>query len=59
MLPPSPRWLVLKGRREAAARSLGKLRLRKAEDVDSDPLVQVLALRSFFAFRRLTFNHID
>lgn len=45
VLPASPRWLVLKGRRDAAELSLAKLRLRKASEVGSDPLVQVSPLR--------------
>ncbi|KAG6330207.1 hypothetical protein ID866_8883 [Astraeus odoratus] len=41
LLPPSPRFLVLKGRLGDAMRSLAKLRLRTAEEAESDPLLRL------------------
>ncbi|KAH7883353.1 general substrate transporter [Phlebopus sp. FC_14] len=42
LLPPSPRYLVLRGRFEDALRSLAKLRIRTSEEASNDPLIQVL-----------------
>ena len=40
-LPSSPRLLVAHGDNEKALRTLARLRLRKAEDATTDPLLQV------------------
>lgn len=40
-LPPSPRFLVLKGRDEDALASLAKLRLRTEEEALDDPLLRI------------------
>jgi hypothetical protein len=40
-LPASPRLLVAHGRHTEALRSLGKLRRRKPDEIDGDPLLQV------------------
>ncbi|KIJ66107.1 hypothetical protein HYDPIDRAFT_110267 [Hydnomerulius pinastri MD-312] len=41
LLPPSPRFMVLRGRLEDAMRSLAKLRLRTPEEAANDPLLQL------------------
>ncbi|KAF9235259.1 general substrate transporter [Melanogaster broomeanus] len=41
LLPPSPRFLVLRGRLDDAMRSLAKLRLRTLEEAAHDPLIQL------------------
>ena len=41
LLPPSPRFLVLRGRVDDAMASLARLRLRTPEEAAHDPLVQV------------------
>ncbi|KAI6115239.1 hypothetical protein EV401DRAFT_86271 [Pisolithus croceorrhizus] len=41
LLPPSPRFLVLKGRLDEAMQSLSKLRLRTAAEAPHDPLLQL------------------
>ncbi|KAL4079104.1 general substrate transporter [Scleroderma citrinum] len=41
LLPPSPRFLVLKGRLDDAMRSLSRLRIRTGEEAARDPLVQL------------------
>lgn len=41
ILPPSPRWLVLKGRDEDALKSLARLRMRTPEEMESDSLLQI------------------
>jgi hypothetical protein len=41
VLPPSPRFLVLRGRKDDALRTLAKLRLRTPEEAKEDPLIQV------------------
>ncbi|KAI6043445.1 general substrate transporter [Pisolithus marmoratus] len=41
LLPPSPRFLVLKGRLEDAMQSLSRLRLRTAAEAPHDPLLQL------------------
>lgn len=41
LLPPSPRFLVLKGRLEDAMQSLAKLRLRTATEAARDPLLRL------------------
>lgn len=41
LLPPSPRFLILRGRLNDATGSLAKLRLRTPEEATHDPLIQV------------------
>ncbi|KAI5995254.1 general substrate transporter [Pisolithus orientalis] len=41
LLPPSPRFLVLKGRLDDAMQSLSRLRLRTAAEAPYDPLLQL------------------
>ncbi|TEB33198.1 general substrate transporter [Coprinellus micaceus] len=41
ILPPSPRWLVLKGRDADALKSLARLRMRTQEESESDSLLQI------------------
>ena len=41
LLPPSPRFLVLKGRPDDARASLARLRLRTPDEAAHDPLIQV------------------
>lgn len=41
ILPPSPRWLVLKGRDADALKSLARLRMRTQEEAESDSLLQI------------------
>ncbi|KAH6910174.1 monosaccharide transporter [Coprinopsis sp. MPI-PUGE-AT-0042] len=40
-LPPSPRWLVMKGRHDDALKSLSRLRMREPDEAHSDPLLQI------------------
>lgn len=46
-LPPSPRLLIIQGKNEEALSALARLRLRKPEEEDSDPLLKVCKRRYY------------